>query len=283
MIERDDPERTADALGAFETAARGSRTVRDALALSRQAARRREQGVFIAEGIHLAQEALRSEHPVRLALVSRKLLRHDEGRSVAASLIGKPFPVRRVEDATLQTLASAESHQGILLVVERRRSSISDFLSGCRPAIVLVACGIQDPGNLGALARITEAAWGSGLACAGGADPFSTRCVRAGAGSVFRLPLVEFPDITSAAASLRGLGFRLIGASPQARQSYREERFDQDVAVFVGGEGAGLPSTARSILDAEVRIPIRAGVESLNVASAASVILFEAASRSRVD
>ncbi|HZE89233.1 MAG TPA: RNA methyltransferase, partial [Verrucomicrobiae bacterium] len=125
----------------------------------------------------------------------------------------------------------------------------------------------------------TEAAFGSGIVCAGGADPFSPRALRASAGALLRLPLVETGSPGDAVAACRGLGLRLVGGSPRARTGYRDADLGGAIALFVGSEGPGLgPDLSRS-LDLEVSIPMRAGAESLNVATAAAVILFEAATR----
>ncbi len=254
--------------------------VLEARLLCRDAGERRRRGVMVAEGVHLAQEALRDPGRVRMALASPRLLRMGAGHEMARVLAAGPFPSRLVDDRLLASLAHVESHQGILLVVERPRWATPDLTSAPSPPLVLAACGVQDPGNLGALARIAEAAWASGLACAGaGADPWSARSVRASAGALMRFPVVEYPDPLTAAGSLRSLGLRLVGASPRSGTAYREDPLTGAMAIFVGSEGAGLPGDVRSALDAEVRIPVREGVESLNVAAAAAVILFEAASR----
>jgi RNA methyltransferase, TrmH family len=264
----------------LEPAGRSSAPIREIRRLSREPSARRLEGLMVAEGIHLAQEAL--EHPgrIRVAVASPRLMRSEEGAALLARLREIPVPARRVDDALLASLGDVESHQGILLVIERPRWDVRDLLPDSGPPLVLAACGVQDPGNLGALARIAEAAWATGLVCAGaGADPYSPRALRASAGSLLRLPLAEFPDAALAAAKLRAAGLRLVGASPRARTGYREEPLTGALAIFVGSEGAGLSVTAEESLDALVRIPMREGVDSLNLAAAAAVILFEAAGR----
>lgn len=261
-------------------AGRASALVRDLRVLSRDPAERRARGVMLAEGIHIAREALRSPGSIRLALLSPRILRTDEGREIREGLKGGGIAVRSVEDELLASLGSVESHQGVLLLLDRPRWGEADLLGRDGPARVLAACGIQDPGNIGALARVAEAAFCTGLVSAGaGADPFSPRSLRAASGSLLRLPVFEHRTPMDAVRALRKLGLRLVGTSPRAGTGYREADLGGALALFVGGEGAGLPPEIADLLDEEVRIPVRDGVESLNVAAAAAVILFEAAAR----
>jgi len=254
--------------------------VRDLRVLGRDPAERRTRGLILAEGIHLAREALGRPGSIRLAILSPRILRTGEGREIEESLKRSGVATRAVEDDLLASICAVESHQGVLLLLERPRFKELDLVAGEGPARVLVACGVQDPGNLGSLARIAEAAFCTGLLCAGaGADPYSPRSVRAAAGALLRLPLVEHPSPSGAALALKRHGLRLVGASPRARTGYREADLSGALALFVGGEGAGLPAEVLDLLDAEVRIPVREGVESLNVAAAAAVILFESAAR----
>jgi TrmH family RNA methyltransferase len=260
-------------------AGRASALVRDLRVLSRDPAERRARGVMLGEGIHVAREALRSPGSIRLALLSPRILRTDEGRGIREGLKGGGIAVRSVEDELLASLGSVESHQGVLLLLDRPRGE-ANLLGREGPARVLAACGVQDPGNIGALARVAEAAFCTGLVSAGaGADPFSPRSLRAASGALLRLPVIEHRTPMNAARALRRLGLRLVGASPRARTGYREADLGGALALFVGGEGAGLPPEIVDLLDEEVRIPVRDGVESLNVAAAAAVILFEAAAR----
>jgi TrmH family RNA methyltransferase len=269
-----------DLLHAWPAAGRESDLVRRVRRLARDAAARRRESVLLVEGIHPAAEALVDRDRIRLALASPRLLRTEEGRRVAGLAGGGPFPARRLTDRLMDALTDAATHQGILLLAERPSWTIRALVSAPGPAAVLVACAVQDPGNLGALARAAEAAWATGMVCAGpGADPYAPRSLRAAAGSLPRLPVVESEDPVLAAAELRAAGLRLLGASARAAAGYRAAALDAPFALFVGSEGGGLPAGVAAAMDAEIAVPMRAGVESLNVAAAAAVILFEAAAR----
>ncbi len=271
---------SSDPLDDLPAAGRGSDLARDLRRLAREPAERRRRGLFLAEGIHLAEEALRSPARIRMVVVSPRIARVPRGRALLERLRRASFPVRRAGDRLLEGLCDTESHQGVILLAARPAWSLDDLLTGGSAPLVLAPCGVQDPGNLGALARVVEASWGTGIVCSGsGADPWSPRALRASAGSLLRVPIMEIPDAGETLSCLRSRGLTLVGASPRAREGYREARLSGPVALFVGGEGPGLAREVERAMDLLVRIPMREGVESLNVAAAAAVLLFEIASR----
>jgi RNA methyltransferase, TrmH family len=250
---------------------------------------------MLAEGVRLAEEALAEGVRVREAVVSDRLLRDERGRSLGDALRRAGVTTWRAADELLDWLHDAQSHQGILMIVERPSLAAPEFIALASrtatgtdaaragpPALVLVACGVQDPGNMGALVRLTDAAGGSGLLAAGGADPFGPKAVRASAGSIFRLPVARTEDLSAAlgiAAALRERGLLLAAAVPKEGTDYRAADLSRPLALFVGGEGWGLPPEAIARLDMRLSIPMSPRVESINVAGAAAVLLFEAAAR----
>jgi len=240
----------------------------------------RRAGLAFAEGIHLAEEAIDRGAAPRHVLVSPRLLRSPGGRRLLDRLresAGRA-EVLATDDAVLGKLGHVETHQGILLVLQRPVHRIEEMLAE-RP-LILAACGVQDPGNVGALGRIAEAAWGTGLLCLGPcADPYSPKALRASAGALLRLPVLEYADPLRAAEDLAARGVRLVGTAPRASRSYLQSGWEGPVAFFVGGEGPGLAEALLDSMDEVVGIPMREGVESLNVAAAAAVLLFAAAGR----
>ena len=111
-------------------------------------------------------------------------------------------------------------------------------------ATVVVACDVQDPGNLGAIVRVAEAAGASAVAVAGrSADPFGWRALRGSMGSALRLPIVMHPDLDDAIRAVRAAGCRVAATVPRGGTSIFEADLRRRVAVLIGGEGAGLPSS----------------------------------------
>ena len=144
------------------------------------------------------------------------------------------------------------------------------------PQLVLAATDVQDPGNIGAMVRAAEAGGASGAVFTGAAaDPFGWKALRGSMGSALRLP------VTTAAAheviaAARAAGVRLVATVPRSGQSMFEADLRGPVAFLLGGEGAGLPPDLIEAADGRVSIPMREPVESLNVAVAAALLVYEA-------
>jgi len=182
----------------------------------------------------------------------------------------------------MDSLQEAESHQGVILVVGHPGAAADFSPSVEAGATLLIASGVQDPGNAGALVRVADAAGAAGVIIAGGADPFGPKAIRASAGSVFRLPILRLagtPPLIEEIARLRAGGLAVIGAVPRGGRDYRELLPGDRVALVLGGEGAGLAPPLIAAMDHLVTIPLREGVESINVTSAAAVLLFGFARR----
>jgi TrmH family RNA methyltransferase len=147
--------------------------------------------------------------------------------------------------------------------------------------LALVLESVQDPGNLGSIVRSADAA-GCQLCFVTGpsVDPYHPRAVRATMGSIFRLPLIR-AESDSALRALADDGFELIGADPHDGETYDTCDLTGRVALVLGGESAGLNDAVRARLSRTVRVPMREGVESLSVAAAAAVLLFETARQGR--
>jgi len=256
--------------------------IRRLRALRRDAALRRSEQVLVAEGLHLAREAFAAGAAVERLVIAPSLEGKEEGRLLLDAARQRGVPVERVAERLMESLQDARSPQPVLSLVSWRRPTAEELLRAAGPdALVVVAHGVQDPGNLGSLLRTADAAGAAAFLVAGpAADLSHPRAVRATMGSLFRLPAAaaEAPEILRA---LRARGFRTIGTSPSATTTYDAEPWTGPSALFLGGEGAGLPPELLQELDATVSIPMRAGVESLSVGAAAAVLLFEAARRRR--
>jgi len=243
-------------------------------------------GSIGVEGPHLVEEALRASLPIVAILASAAGERH---LAKLVQLVPPGIPVLRTTDRLFAGVADTQTPQGIAALVCPRVASFDDLVRG-RP-LVVVLVGVQDPGNVGAILRAAEAFGATGVAtCAWGglgtANPLSPKALRASAGSALRLPLVHRVAAPVLLAQLRVTGVKLYAASPRKHSSANQEGralhpWEADLrgpsALLVGNEGAGLPLELQSSADALVRIPLESGVESLNTAVAASVLLYEAA------
>jgi TrmH family RNA methyltransferase len=149
--------------------------------------------------------------------------------------------------------------------------------------LVLIALNVQDPGNVGAIARVAEAAGASGAVYAGAcADPFGWKALRGSMGSALRLPILVKPDSREAIGEARRRGCRIIATVPRGGRALFDADLRGAIAVLVGGEGAGLRQLQIDEADERLTIPMQAPVESLNVAVTAAVIVYEACRQRRL-
>ncbi|MBE3589279.1 MAG: hypothetical protein IMW98_00455 [Firmicutes bacterium] len=244
--------------------------------LGRDAALRRREGLAVAEGPRLVEEALARLGPqsVERLYVSEAFAEGDG----AAWVRRCPVPWVIVSAEAFRRMADTRTPQGVLALV-RRPVPAPAALWGA-PGAVLALDAVQDPGNVGAALRAAAAFGAAGAVLGPGcADPWGPKALRGAMGAAFSLPLVEAADLAAALEEARRAG-RLVVAL-DARGSERVDRLPLDRAVLLlGSEGRGLGEAAAAA-DAVARIPFAEGMESLNVAAAAAVALYEAARRAR--
>ncbi|HLJ62301.1 MAG TPA: RNA methyltransferase [bacterium] len=174
-------------------------------------------------------------------------------------------------------VAQVETPQGALGIARRPAPASPSELD--RPdALLVVLDAVQDPGNVGAILRTAAAVGATGAVTVGGAaDPFGAKALRASAGTAFRMPLLHAATAATAAEELRRRGVRLLVAAPRGGRLVAEASFDRPLAMIFGNEGAGADAAWWRAGAEAVRLPIADGVESLNVAAAAAILLYRAA------
>jgi TrmH family RNA methyltransferase len=189
-------------------------------------------------------------------------------------------------DEVFDAAVATESPQGVAALVKFKQHSLDDALRPPAPGaapLVVVCAGLQDPGNLGAILRSAEAFAAGGLLLGEKTvSPFNPKAVRASAGSLFRLPVVQV-KLAEALPLLRARGLRLLATSSHKGTPLHAADLRGPLAFFIGNEGAGLPREVLSALkeDEVIAIPHAPRVESLNAAIAASIVLYEAARQRR--
>ena len=243
--------------------------------MRKSAAARREQGLLIAEGVHLAREAIAAECELEAAVFDPRLAASGEGVGVLAALRERGVPCHEVAESVMDGLQDARSPQALVLMVRTAALAGRPWRTSQDPLIV-VCDGVQDPGNLGAIVRSADAAGAAGLIATGStADLHHPRTVRASMGSIFRLP-VDRMELSVATRRLRDEKLTLIGTRVSGGENYRDAPLTGACALFFGGEGPGLGETFLQTLDRTVTIPLHAEVESLSLGAAVAVTLFEA-------
>jgi TrmH family RNA methyltransferase len=227
-----------------------------------------EHGFAVAESFHLLEEALASDCEIHCVIVAESIK-----STVAAHVRGlKRARVMAVRDSVFAALSSTETTQGVIALVRPPQWTIEQLLRG--KSLVMVLDGVQDPGNAGAIVRAAEAFGATGVAfLKGSASAYNPKSLRASAGSIFRLPIVAAADENLLLAALEQRGVALYAASPRAETAIGDADFSGRTAIIIGGEGRGVnPKLAAKATG--VRIPT-SGVESLNAAVAAGVLLYE--------
>jgi TrmH family RNA methyltransferase len=240
-----------------------------------RAAARGETDLLLLDGAHLVAEALNAGITVREAAVASTTSARPEIFALTARLTTQGVRWVAASTAVMNALSPVRSPSPVVALAER--PSIDEDRAYGETTLLIVAVDVQDPGNLGAIVRVAEAGGASAVIAAGvSADPFGWKALRGSMGSALRLPILRCPDALSAAADARGHGCRILATVPRSGRSIFDADLTGAVAIFIGGEGQGLPASLVDAADDRVTIPMHAPVESLNAAVTAGLVVYEA-------
>jgi TrmH family RNA methyltransferase len=235
---------------------------------------KRSKGLAVLEGVKLAREALGSGISIETAVVSKLFLETDEGKELAVRLEEAADEQVSMPAKLFRRMSTQEHPEGVLLLASMALQSL-ESLPG-EPVLVVV--GVQDPGNLGAMARVAEASGARALVkCEGSADPFQPKALRASMGSLLRLPVLEGGAAEATLSRLKAKGLTLAACTPRQGIDYREADLRSPLALVVGAESTGLPESLLEHFDLQLYVPMKEPVDSLNVAVTAGLVLYEAA------
>jgi RNA methyltransferase, TrmH family len=236
-----------------------------------------EELIFV-EGLRLCEEALRSGLKIEAVIVSDELAPKEKAASLVAELAKASNRVATVSEKLLESVSYTKTPQGIVLLAPRPASSIEHFEAKQKESpLVVVMHRINNPVNVGAILRTAEAAGASGAIATGDtSDPFSPKSLRGAMGSAFRLPVWSGPTYEEALAWCSQHQIQTICADVHASANYDQVDWKQPSALILGSESVGLTREEIAAADLAVRIPMRSAAESLNVAVAAGVLLYEA-------
>lgn len=254
-------------------AARNPRIQRLRRLLGRRSARV-DEGAFVVEGPSLLADALAARWPLEAvyAEVGHVDPVLDDARDAGVEIV-------RVAEGVVARVADAVSPRPLLAVAERRVQPLPSVLDR---DLLVVAAPVTDPGNLGTVLRSAEAAGAGAVVCGDGSvDPFSPKCVRASAGALFLIDVVVGGEIPIVLTALRSEGIQTLATVPAGGVPYDRADLTRPSAIVVGHEAHGLTPEALAAADVEVSIPMVGRAESLNVAIAASLLVFEAARQRR--
>ena len=250
-----------------------------------------ERHLVFIEGIRLIEDALGAGAHFESVAYSTSLETSERGRQLQDQLLNVRCRGALVPQPVLEFMADTESPQGVVAIVSRPYFELNDLFTE-QTDLIIIADSLQDPGNLGTIIRTAEAAGANGIITTRNTvDPFNLKALRASMGSVFRLPVVtglQRQEIVSK-CSERGVKIIATRTHPKAKPvledvakaqpifNYTEADLRAPVALVLGREASGVSEGIFSQADSLVHIPMAEGIESLNVAAAAAVLLYETA------
>jgi TrmH family RNA methyltransferase len=246
----------------------------DSVARYRRAARGDERALMLLDGEHLVAEAASASIAIRHVLVSSEAAERPAHRGLLERLDRAGVEVAIATAPVIAAASPVRSPSPIVALAER--PAPADVFRAA-PPLVVIAVDVQDPGNLGAIVRVAEAAGASGVIAAGrSADPFGWKALRGSMGSALRLPVAVCPTIEAATAAAQSHRCRIVATVPRDGRPLFDADLTGAVAVLIGGEGPGLATATVTAADERITVPMRSPVESLNAAVTAALVAYEA-------
>ena len=251
-----------------------------ALVRLRDRREREQEGRFLVEELLVITRARAAGCPFLEVWACPELL-DAAGSALYASLRRDGVPAVEAPAAVLHKLAYRERSEGLLAVAARRSRTLADLeLPASSPPLLVVLEDVEKPGNLGAVLRIADGVGAHAVLAVGGADLDNPNVLRASRGAYFTVPTVAAPR-QEIVAWLRDHGVRLVAASPDGADLWDACDLTGPVALVLGAEHEGLSAALRADCDGTVSIPMHGAGDSLNVATAAAILLYEAARQRR--
>jgi RNA methyltransferase, TrmH family len=228
-----------------------------------------DANLILLDGEHLIEEALASRVPIRTLLATRP------GAAIARAAARAGAEVYGASETVLDAASPVQTPTGFVAIAEWAPAAPQGAFADA-PALIVGLVDVQDPGNVGGAIRSADALGATGVVCLGRtAAPGSWRALRGAMGSTFHLPVAR-ASIDAIFDLAHDLGVRVAATVIDDGEALTTASLAEPVLFALGNEGAGLPASVVSRADLRIRIPMRAGVNSLNVAAAAAVLLFEA-------
>ncbi|MCC2033872.1 TrmH family RNA methyltransferase [Microbacterium allomyrinae] len=250
--------------------------VRAVAKLTKRSARQ-ETGLFLLEGPQAAREALayRPDTLVEIFATPTAMERHPDIREASREA---GLDIEFTTEAVLDAMADTVTPQGIVAVARQSPTSLRDVFAAS-PRLVAICEEVRDPGNLGTIIRAADAAGADAVVLTGRTvDPYNPKVVRATTGSLFHLPVAVGVDLATAVERAHAAGVRVVAADVGGGDFLTSRGIlAEPTAWLFGNEARGLDEDALALADLSLRLPIYGAAESLNLATAASVCLYETA------
>jgi len=232
--------------------------------------------IFV-EGLRLCEEALKSKLVIEAVIHSERLAKKERAARLIRRLERIAQKSASVNEKLLESISYTNTPQGIIVLAARPAITDNEFKAR-QPAapLLIILHGLNNPVNVGAILRTAEAAGVSGVfTTANTADPFSAKSLRGAMGSTFRMPILTGAEYPQVIEWCRAESIQTVCASATADNTYTEIDWRRASALIVGSESAGLSAEEIKAADIAARIPMKGSTESLNVAVAAGIFLYE--------
>lgn len=230
---------------------------------------RREEQNFIIEGLRFCEEAILANVEIKYIVYSEKI--EDKVESLLKDL-NPNIKVIKTTHNILKSLCNTDNPQGVLAVVPMNISKEVKM-----EGLYILVDKVQDPGNLGTIIRSAHGSGAKGVILTKGTvDPFNDKTLRSTMGSIFKISIIEDDENLSLLKELKDKGFNIVVSSLQTEYNFYDVNLCGNTIICVGNEGNGISDEVYSNSTVKVKIPMPGGAESLNVAVAASIMMFEA-------
>ena len=257
--------------------------IKHLLLLQQKSAQRRAEGLFVVEGRRELEHCLAAGFTLRTVFVCEEIRGSDLPQS---SLKGSEFSsfkgeLERVSRNVYERSAYRDGTEGIVAVVEERKTKLSDLKLSNSPLIVVLE-SVEKPGNLGAVLRSADAAGADAVVvCDPLTDLYNPNLIRSAVGAVFTVPCVAC-STEECIAFFKAKGIQILTAQLQDSRLYYDTPMTGPTAIVMGTEATGLTDQWRKAADAHIRIPMLGRLDSLNVSVSAAILLFEAVRQRRI-
>ncbi len=237
---------------------------------------RKKQKAFLLEGFVFVKEAIQNNAPVILIGIGEELEKTEKAKEIIKLAKSKNILVYIFSDNLIKEISYTEAPQGIISAIKQPEKFKKEEVFQAKANTILILESIQDPSNVGAIIRVADAAGVKAIFYTKGtADPYTPKAVRSSAGSILHLPVLPVESIKEIILQLKKENFQIIGTVAENGINLFEVNFSDKVALILGNEAKGLSKEAKNLADKNLTIPVFGKAQSLNVAVATGIILYE--------
>ncbi|MBI4652565.1 RNA methyltransferase [Candidatus Desantisbacteria bacterium] len=237
---------------------------------------RMKENKFVLEGVRIIESALASNADIDFILYTKDILKNDRGKSIVNKCEENGIESFQVTGDVIASVSHVETSQGIAGVAFCKEDALSKIPLDKKNLTLIIMDSVQDPGNIGTIIRIGEASGADGIILSKGCvDIYNPKTTRASMGAIFNIPVIKVEDLKETLKMLKKQNIKIIATDVNAKKNYFDYDSHGKTAFLLGNEAQGLKSDLISLADVSIKIPIFGKSESLNVSTAASIIIYE--------